>query len=295
VIGLAGPRDRLAEVEPYDFRRVSQTALVPAFARGEYTTIPWAREILEILRSRGAPLSGSPWSELNARGYAPIFEARFRAVSRVLEEKGAAQVLELAAGLSPRGMELAPRGVEYVEADLPESIAMKRELVTAILGSIPERLHLCSASVIDRTQFLDCCAPFSPALPVAVTTEGLLRYLTFEEKTRVAANVLEVISRSGGWWITPDIHLRSWAERRNPAQVQRETETLGRSLESNYFTDFDHARQFFETCGFQVESRSLADGVAPQAATTQFDDSTLNLADFRLFVMSPIGGSDRRL
>jgi hypothetical protein len=47
-------------MEGYDFRRVSVTALIPAFARGEYTTIPWAREMLAVLRERGATLPEGP-------------------------------------------------------------------------------------------------------------------------------------------------------------------------------------------------------------------------------------------
>src|SRR5262252_2900299 len=81
-------------MQGYDFRRVSVTALIPAFARGDYTTIPWAKEMLAFLRSRGATLSDGPWSEDSARVFAPVFEARFRAVSRAVAEKRATQVLE---------------------------------------------------------------------------------------------------------------------------------------------------------------------------------------------------------
>jgi O-methyltransferase involved in polyketide biosynthesis len=169
-------------MQGYDFRRVSVTALIPAFARGDYTSIPWAKEMLAFLRSHGATLSDGPWSEDAARAFAPVFEARFRTVSRVVAEKGATQVLELAAGLSPRGMDLARQGIVYVETDLGESMTRKREIVTAILGAVPENLHFCAASAIDRPQLLECCSPFMTGCPVAVTTEGLLRYLTFDEK-----------------------------------------------------------------------------------------------------------------
>ncbi len=180
-------------MEGYDFRRVSVTALIPAFARGDHTSIPWAKEILAFLRSHGATLSDGPWSEDTARGFAPVFEARFRAVSRVVAERGVTQVLELAAGFSPRGMDLARQGIVYVETDLAESMTRKREIVTAILGAVPENLHLCAASAIDRSQLLECCSPFVPGRHVAVTTEGLLRYLTFDEKALVARNVHEIL------------------------------------------------------------------------------------------------------
>ena len=274
-------------MEGYDFRRVSVTALVPAFARGEYTEIPWAKEMLAVLRGRGATLSDIPWSE-GTRTYASLFEARFRAVNRLVEEKRATQVLELAAGLSPRGMELAQRGVVYVEADLTESMTMKREVVTAILGAVPEGLHLCAASVVNRAELLACCSAFVTGQPVAVTMEGLLRYLTFEEKTQLAANVHEILQRFGGWWITPDIHLRSWAERQSPEYRQSEQKLLGRSLDSNYFADLDHARQFFESCGFAVDSRPLLEGIRDQIG---FENEKLmdELHDRRIFVLTPKG------
>jgi hypothetical protein len=273
-------------MEPYDFRRVSVTALVTAFARGDHTAIPWAREIAAALRQRGASLPDGPWSE-GARDIAAFLDARFRAVNRLLDEKSATQVLELAAGLSPRGMELAPRGVVYVEVDLAESITVKREVVTAVLGSVPPSLHLSAASVVDRAQLLACCAPFDPGQPVAVTTEGLLRYLTFEEKTHLAETVLEILRRYGGWWITPDIHLKSWVARQTPLLRQTELETLGRDLNSNYFADLDHARQFFEDCEFAVDSRPLLEGIRDQVVPARREDQAAELNDRRIFVLTP--------
>ena len=273
-------------MEDYDFRRVSVTALVPAFARGEYTKIPWAKEMLAVLRDRGATLSDGPWSEQETRDYASLFEARFRAVGRLVEEKGATQVLELAAGLSPRGMELALRGVVYVEADLADSTTLKGQIVTAVLGSVPKNLYLCAASVIDRAQLLACCFPFVTQRPVAVTTEGLLRYLTVEEKTHLSANVHEILRRYGGWWITPDIHLRSWAQRQSPMYRQIEQETLGRNLESNYFADLDEAQRFFESCDFVVDSRPLLEGNFSPIAPVRNEDQVAELNDRRLFVLT---------
>jgi O-methyltransferase involved in polyketide biosynthesis len=208
-------------------------------------------------------------------------------VTRLVEGKGATQVLELAAGLSPRGLDLARRGIVYVEADLAESTALKREVVTAMLGSIPKNLHLCAASAIDRAQLLACCDPFVTGRPVAVTTEGLLRYLTFEEKTLVAGNVHEILRRYGGWWITPDIHLRSWAQRQTPTHREAELKTLGRNLDANYFENFDHARQFFERCGFAVDSRPLLEGIQEQTTAPQNEEQAAMLNNARLFVLTP--------
>lgn len=140
--------------------------------------------------------------------------------------------------------------------------------MTALVGSVPENLHLCEASVIDRAQLLACCAPFTTSNPVAVTAEGLLRYLTFDEKTHLAANVREILSRYGGRWITTDIHLRPWIrQRRSLQRREKETEYLGRDVDPNYFDDLDHARTFFEGCGFKVDARPLLEGIRDRVVT----------------------------
>jgi O-methyltransferase involved in polyketide biosynthesis len=274
-------------MQGYDFRRVSVTALVPAFARGQYTQIPWAKEMQDVLRERGATLAGGgPWTEETARHVAPFFEARFCAVSRILKEKGATQVLELAAGLSPRGMEMAPQGVVYVEADLAESTALKREVVTAVLGAVPEGLHLSVASVVDRAELLACCAPFVDGRPVGIATEGLLRYLTFDEKTQLAATVHEILRRYGGWWITPDIHLQSMTRQQTPDYRQNETATLGRDLSANYFSDLGHAQAFFEGCGFAMDSRPLLEGLPDRISAHPNQELLAEMNERRLFVLT---------
>ncbi len=275
-------------MEPYDFRRVSQTALIPAFGRGEYTDIPFARETQSFLRQRGLTLDGGLWSERATQNYAPFFEARFKSVNHILEARGATQVLELAAGLSPRGMDFAQRGIVYVEADLAESSEFKRQVVTAICSNVPANLHLCAASVIENAEFRQCCAAFSDGL-VAVANEGLLRYLTFAEKRLLCANVRELLLRHGGFWVTPDIHLRHWAQgHQRVASRQRETEQLGRDLDPNYFDDVNHAQKFFEECGFAVDSRPLLEGIRDRVISLPMapEDLLAELNDRRTFVLT---------
>jgi len=48
---------------------------------------------------------------------------------------------------------------------------------------------------------------------------------------------------------------------RPPLPRLNETERLGRNLDPNYFDDLEHARAFFEGCGFEVESRPLLEGI----------------------------------
>jgi O-methyltransferase involved in polyketide biosynthesis len=274
-------------VPPYDFRQVSPTALIPAFARAENTGIPWAKETVEFLLTKGLEAPGGSAGEPAIKDYAAFFESRFKAVNAVLAEQKSGQVLELAAGLSPRGMEMSQRGIVYVEADLDDSIALKREVVTAVLGSVPASLQLCPVNVLDAKALRDCCSVFDNSA-VAITTEGLLRYLTFDEKKQLGAIVHGILALHGGFWVTTDIHLRQWAMgHRRLVNRKMETERLGRSLDANYFDDLDHARRFFEECGFRVEERPLLEGVRDQVHSlpTAPDELAAELNARRAFIL----------
>jgi O-methyltransferase involved in polyketide biosynthesis len=247
-------------LETYDFERISPTAMGPVIARGEYSDIPFAREVLSYLQER-FPSPAEDFRQ-GIRAQAPFFEARFKAVSRILVERHATQILELASGFSPRSLDPAFRGVTYIEVDLPKMIGHKLALVTTLLGAVPPGLKFCGASVLNRGELTEGLAQFRKE-PVAVTAEGLLRYLSFDEKAQLAENVRAILQTYGGVWITPDIHLRKWApERSRHGGVDWNfAEQLGRDIHPNYFDDFAHARSFFEGCGFQVEERPLLDGV----------------------------------
>jgi O-methyltransferase involved in polyketide biosynthesis len=280
-------------VEAYDFERISFTALGPVIGRGEFTDIPFAKEILDHIKNTviNDP-SVYPSAEFlkGIRDHAAFFEARFKAVSRILVERQATQIVELASGYSPRALDPAFRGARYVEVDLPKMIELKRAIVTALLGSIPDHLQFCSASVLDRDELSRGLAHLGNA-PVAVIAEGLLRYLTFEEKTLLAGNVRHILSPHGGVWITPDIHLRKWVRERRPeAGIDWNfQEQLGRDLNPNYFDSFAHARSFFEGCGFRVEEQPLLEGIRDRIVSLPLSSPEFlaELEHRRIFIMTP--------
>lgn len=274
-------------METYDFGRVSATALGPVIGRGEFTDIPFAKEIFFYLQQCSQPPSDEFLK--GAREHAAFFEARFKAVSHLLVEQRATQIFELASGFSPRGIDPAFHSVTYVEVDLPGMIKQKREMVIALLGAIPSNLKFCSASVLNRNELAQGLTNFRKE-PVAVTSEGLLRYLTFEEKSQLAENVRQILGIHGGTWITPDIHLRELAQKR-----KRQTGAdwsfaaeLGRDINANYFDDFAHARSFFEGCGFRVEERPLLQGIRQRVISLPLASQELlaELENRRIYMMT---------
>jgi O-methyltransferase involved in polyketide biosynthesis len=91
------------------------------------------------------------------------------------------QVVEVAAGLSPRGWRFATRyadRITYVEADLPGMLAHKRRILAALGG---ETAHHRTAEVnaltdTGPTSLAAVCATLDPTKGTAIITEGLLNY-----------------------------------------------------------------------------------------------------------------------
>jgi O-methyltransferase involved in polyketide biosynthesis len=107
-------------------------------------------------------------------------------------------VIEIAAGLSGRGIRMMKRygkKIEYIETDLPNMVALKRErLEKANLLSKRHRVVVLNA-LADKGE--DSLAELVKTLDktkgVAIITEGLLNYLNHEEAqgvwTRIAKNL----------------------------------------------------------------------------------------------------------
>jgi O-methyltransferase involved in polyketide biosynthesis len=110
--------------------------------------------------------------------------ARHRVIDHLLEQAIAAgevdQVLEIAAGLSPRGLRLVRRhpALRYVEADLPAMAARKRQALDVAGAGGDHRVVELDALVDDGPRSLAavCDRELRPGGGLAIVTEGLLNY-----------------------------------------------------------------------------------------------------------------------
>ena len=113
--------------------------------------------------------------------------ARHRAIDAVLERAtdryGVSQVIEVAAGLSPRGWRFTQRYGErltYVEADLPEMAARKRAALER-MGSLNDRHRVEEVDALRDDDGPGSLAAIAAGLDrgqgLAIITEGLLGYL----------------------------------------------------------------------------------------------------------------------
>lgn len=109
--------------------------------------------------------------------------ARHRAIDalleRAIEQRGVRQVIEVAAGLSPRGWRFARRYGEqltYVETDLPGMAKRKRRALERI-GSDPQRHRVHELDVLREGSLAAVARNLDPSQGMAIVTEGLLPYL----------------------------------------------------------------------------------------------------------------------
>jgi hypothetical protein len=144
--------------------------------------------------------------------------ARHRIIDHLLEEAirsgEVGQVVELAAGLSPRGLELTRRhpALTYVEVDLPEMAARKDAILRA-KGADPSRHRSVAADVLDDRAFAAVFAGPSSLLDTtrgtAVVTEGLVNYFPREAVLGLWRRTARELRRFPAGRYFSDLHLAS--------------------------------------------------------------------------------------
>jgi O-methyltransferase involved in polyketide biosynthesis len=102
-------------------------------------------------------------------------------LAQAIDSGEISQVIEVAAGLSPRGWRFRTRygdALTYVEADLPAMIANKRRVLAELGGETPHHRTVEIDALRDDgpTSIAAICASLDPARGTAIITEGLINY-----------------------------------------------------------------------------------------------------------------------
>lgn len=175
--------------------------------------------------------------------------ARHRAIDglldRAIEEGRVGQVIEIAAGLSPRGWDFARRygrKLRYIEADLPEMARRKRERLEA--AGLLTRRH----SVVPLDALADGGALSLAALVktldrkkgLAIVTEGLLNYFDTEAVLGMWQRFAGVLRKFPAGAYYSDLHLGS--DNRG-AQNRAFGRMLGRFVRGKVYLHFGSAAQ----------------------------------------------------
>ena len=102
-------------------------------------------------------------------------------LARLIENGEVQQVIEVAAGMSPRGWDLVRRfgdRITYIETDLPKMAAFKRERLAGA-GLLSDRHRVVELDALadsGPSSIFEVAATLDPALGTAIVTEGLMTY-----------------------------------------------------------------------------------------------------------------------
>lgn len=226
-----------------------------------YTGHVWARHGLgsdELATSQGRALwtlSQTVMRPLELLG-GPTLEhfllARHRIIDHLLAEEIAAgkitQVVELACGMSPRGLDLARRfpDLTYVEVDLPEMAELKRaelrrvvKTADAFEDSTTGRHRVEAADVMAGVQLAKVFSGLDRTAGTAVVTEGLVNYFPQHQVVELWRRISHELRRFPCGLYLSDLHVRSEAGLPDKAFVA----LLGMAVRGQVALHFDDDRQ----------------------------------------------------
>lgn len=264
------------------FEKISLTAKLTAYMR-QFSDIPFAKEVAQAVGAQPAfdeLLQTHDLTPADLLWYAPIFEVRYKSIAAQLSASGLDQILELASGLSLRGLAMtqAHPTLTYVETDLEALTAEKRALVTRLRHAhhLPERgtYQVSAANALELDQLWDATASLQRERPLVIVSEGLLQYLSPPELEAVAANIRALLAAfgPGGLWLTSDFSFQdevaplSERQRRFRAVVTAATD---RPMYDSAFADQAAFQAFLSRFGFTARQLRQLDQVgsltSPQA------------------------------
>lgn len=141
--------------------------------------------------------------------------ARHRAIDTLLEQaieqRGVRQVIEVAAGLSPRGWRFARRygrQLTYVEADLPAMADRKRRALERI-GSLGRRHLVRELDVLRADGLAAVAGDLDASQGLAIVTEGLLGYLPTDDVQAIWRRFATTLGGFAAGVYISDIHIGS--------------------------------------------------------------------------------------
>ena len=241
------------------------TTAAPVVYGRTFSDIQYNKEIAKLCRTE--TLTSDAYKKTN-RLIAPYIEARFKALTNLLAESGIKNIIEIASGLSPRGLIVTEdKTINYIETDQSGMIQQKEKILRELLKQekkdFPKNLQFAELNVLDKENFKAVIAKF-PMGPVAIGHEGLLAHLTREERIQMGQTIKEILKERGGIWITPDIFTaKQLEELLAEGQGQKVTEDVvkntGRNYHDNAFQDIDAAKRFFSDLGFKCSIQTLGE------------------------------------
>lgn len=229
-----------------NFESISSTAIITSYPR-TFTDIPYEKDIYKWLKNNYEDNS----IKLDKR-LAPEIEARYKLMNKLLDKCNINQIIELAAGYSSRGLIYSQKGYNYIEMDL-ENVSNNKKLAINSFMEVPTNLKILSGNALEKSDFEKCKQYLNSNSKIAIINEGLLRYLTFDEKRIVAENIFNLLKEYGGVWITCDVTPKKFIQKQNEfmPEFNNNLNTItSRNNLTDRFENIEHINKFMKEIGF---------------------------------------------
>lgn len=251
-----------------DFDAVSVTAKIVGYLRGMDDSLAFARALsFAADAERSLNSLGITAAETRAR-MAVLFQARYHCINAAIAASRTRQILEIAAGISPRGLQWSRSnpGTIYIESDLPILMKQKAKILRSLaLDSATGRrgvLHCCGIDAFDLKSLRYALTYTDPSCALVIVTEGLLLYFDADELRDFLTNMRIILTEQPkAKWIV-DLVSRSNLEelcRSDPdlaEAVRKVFSQTGRSvIQSNPFISESYIEKCLDDHGLQPQSR----------------------------------------
>ena len=189
-------------------------------ANEQFDPVSPTAKVVSYLRSLDPSLSLFGESELNQQGkqileqldiddfqtkelMGVMFQSRYHAFNVAVQQHDSNQVVEFAAGVSPRGLQWSQNspGTIYFESDLPQLMVRKAKLIrNSLMSSATKRqerglLHCCGIDVLNEDSICKALELVDLDQRITFVTEGLLLYFAEEELGKFLTNIKNILTR----------------------------------------------------------------------------------------------------
>ena len=278
---LDSARELNFSIEPALLHEISR-------ANEQFDPVSPTAKVVSYLRSLDPSLSLFGESELNQQGkqildqldvndsqtkelMGVMFQSRYHAFNVAIHQHDSAQVIEFAAGVSPRGLQWSQNspGTVYFESDLPQLMVRKAKLIRNSLmsSSTTERerglLHCCGIDVLNEDSIRKALEVVDPNQFITFLSEGLLLYFGEEELGRFLTNIRNIlVEYPKAIWISDLVSSQELGDFVNchpgvAAAVKSVFKMTGRSVvRHNPFPDITAFEEFLKKFGLEIKTKT---------------------------------------
>jgi len=257
-------------------------------ANEQFDPVSPTAKVVSYLRSLDSSLSLFGESELNQQGkqileqlnvddlqtkelMGVMFQSRYHAFNVAVQQHDSAQVIEFAAGVSPRGLQWSQNspGTIYFESDLPQLMVRKAKLIrNSLLNSTADQqqrglLHCCGIDVLSEESIRKALEVIDLDRRITFVTEGLLLYFAEEELGKFLTNIRNILTRyPKAIWISDLVsseELKSFVSCHPGVAnaVKSVFKMTGRSVVAqNPFADITAFAKFLNRFGLEIVNRT---------------------------------------